>query len=120
MEAYHWVGEIITGIIFGEDILGTTAEYLTMNFDRTGEAGKGTDTGETSEIGVLKVDIIKVEQEVGQSIKVEQEVDQSIKVEQYTKVGQKVEQYIKAQAQELNSSPKVKRQANNIEVQEQQ
>jgi hypothetical protein len=134
MEEYIRIGEIITEAICGEDRDGIIVEYLTMNFDKTGEAGTIEDIGETSEIGVLKVDTIQVEEKVEQSIKVgqkveqkveqsikvgqkvEQKVEQSIKVgqkveekvEQSIKVGQKVEQYIKAQAQELSSSTKVK------------
>jgi hypothetical protein len=96
MEEYIRIGEIITEAICGEDRDGIIVEYLTMNFDKTGEAGTIEDIGETSEIGVLKVDTIQVGQ------KVEQKVEQSIKV------GQKVGQYIKAQAQELSSSTKVK------------
>ena len=57
MEAYQEVGEMITETIRGEVTHGTIVEYLTMNFDRTGEAGKEMDTGETNEIGVPKVDI---------------------------------------------------------------
>jgi hypothetical protein len=106
MEEYIRIGEIITEAICGEDRDGIIVEYLTMNFDKTGEAGTIEDIGETSEIGVLKVDTIQVEQKVEQSIKVGQKVEQ--KVEQSIKVGQKVEQYIKAQAQELSSSTKVK------------
>jgi hypothetical protein len=56
IEAYQEVGEIIIEPICGEDILGNTVEYLTMNFEVTGEAGNRADTGETNEIGVPKVD----------------------------------------------------------------
>ena len=41
--------------IVGEDVLGTTNEYLTNNFDRTGIAGKKTGIGKNKELGVFKV-----------------------------------------------------------------
>jgi hypothetical protein len=56
MEEYIRIGEIIIEAICGEDRDGIIVEYLTMNFYRTGEAGKIEDIGETSEIGVPKVD----------------------------------------------------------------
>jgi hypothetical protein len=56
MEEYIRSGEIIIEAICGEDRDGIIVEYLTMNFDRTGEAGTIEDIGKTSEIGVPKVD----------------------------------------------------------------
>jgi hypothetical protein len=56
MEEYIRSGEIIIEAICGEDRDGIIMEYLTMNFDRTGEAGTIEDIGKTSEIGVPKVD----------------------------------------------------------------
>jgi hypothetical protein len=102
MEVYQEVGEIIIEPICGEDILGLIVIYLTMNFGRTGEAGTRLDTGETNEIGVLKVDTVVQEQKVEQSM-VEQKVEQSI-------VEQKVEPVVvtltKVEPQELDSTTK--------------
>ena len=55
IEGYHQVGGMTTGNIVGEDVLGTTNEYLTNNFDRTGLAGKKTGIGKNQELGVFKV-----------------------------------------------------------------
>jgi hypothetical protein len=44
-----------TGIIVGEGINGTTNEYLTSNFNRTGAAGKRTNIGRSNKLGVSKV-----------------------------------------------------------------
>jgi hypothetical protein len=44
-----------TGTIVGEDINGTTSEYLTSNFNRTGGAGKRTGIGRSSKRGVSRV-----------------------------------------------------------------
>jgi hypothetical protein len=44
-----------TGIIVGVDISGTTSEYLTNNFNRTGAPGKRPIIGRSNKPGVSKV-----------------------------------------------------------------
>jgi len=55
MEGYRQVGGMTTGIIVGEDINGTTSEYLTNNFNGTGATGKRTGIGRSNKLGVSKV-----------------------------------------------------------------
>jgi hypothetical protein len=43
-----------TGIIAGEDVHGTTSEYLTNNFNGTGAAGKRASIGRSNKPGVSK------------------------------------------------------------------
>ncbi|MCX5822077.1 MAG: hypothetical protein NTY86_00840 [Deltaproteobacteria bacterium] len=52
---YHQVGGMTTGIIVGEDMNGTTSEYLTNNFNGTGTTGKRADIGRSKILGVSKV-----------------------------------------------------------------
>jgi hypothetical protein len=44
-----------TGIIAGEDINGTTSEYLTNKFNGTGATGKRAAIGRSKILGVSKV-----------------------------------------------------------------
>jgi hypothetical protein len=44
-----------TGIIVGEDINGTTSEYLTNSFNETGATGKRAGIGRSKILGVSKV-----------------------------------------------------------------
>jgi hypothetical protein len=44
-----------TGTIAGEDISGTTKEYLTNKFNRIGKAGKRIGIGRSKKRGVSKV-----------------------------------------------------------------
>lgn len=46
---------MITGIVVGAGINGTTNEYRTRKFKGTGRTGKGTGIGRGSKIGVSKV-----------------------------------------------------------------
>jgi hypothetical protein len=46
---------MITGIIVGEDINGTTSEYPTNKSNRTGATGKRADIGRSKILGVSKV-----------------------------------------------------------------
>jgi hypothetical protein len=55
IEGYLQVGGMTTGIIVGEDSHGTTSEYLTSNFNRTGRAGKRANIGRKKMVGVSKV-----------------------------------------------------------------
>jgi hypothetical protein len=43
-----------TGIIVGEDINGTTSEYLTNNFNGTGATGKRAGIGKNNRPGASK------------------------------------------------------------------
>jgi hypothetical protein len=52
---YHHTGEMITGIIVGEDSNGTTSEYLSNKFNGTGRAGKRISIGRSKTPGVFKV-----------------------------------------------------------------
>jgi hypothetical protein len=54
MQGYPQVGGMTTGSIIGEGIHGTTNEYLTNNFKRTGAAGKKTGIGRSNKLGVSK------------------------------------------------------------------
>ena len=54
MQGYPQVGGMTTGSIIGEGIHGTTSEYLTNNFKRTGATGKRADIGRSSKLGVSK------------------------------------------------------------------
>jgi hypothetical protein len=47
-------GGMTTGSIVGEGIHGTTSEYLTNNFKRTGAAGKRADIGRSNKLGVSR------------------------------------------------------------------
>jgi hypothetical protein len=55
MQGYPQVGGMTTGIIVGEGINGTTNEYLTNNFNRTGAAGERAGIGRSNKLGVSKV-----------------------------------------------------------------
>ena len=55
IEVFHQVGEMITGIIVGEGISGTTSEYLTSKFNKTGGAGRRANIGRINKRGVSKV-----------------------------------------------------------------
>jgi len=55
MQGYPQAGGMTTGIIVGEGINGTTNEYRTSKFNRTGRAGKRTDIGRSSKPGVSRV-----------------------------------------------------------------
>ena len=55
IEGYHQVGGMTTGIIVGEDINGTTSEYLTNNFNGTGATGEKANIGRSKILGVSKV-----------------------------------------------------------------
>jgi hypothetical protein len=55
IEGYHQVGGMTTGITVGEDINGTTIEYLINNFNGTGAAGKRADIGRSNKLGVSRV-----------------------------------------------------------------
>jgi hypothetical protein len=48
-------GGMTTGISVGEGINGTTSEYLTNKFNKTGRAGKITGIGRSNKLGVSKV-----------------------------------------------------------------
>ena len=52
---YHRAGEMITGIIVGEDSNGTTSEYLSDKSNRTGRAGKRISIGRSKTPGVSRV-----------------------------------------------------------------
>ncbi|OGP66483.1 MAG: hypothetical protein A2W27_04505 [Deltaproteobacteria bacterium RBG_16_44_11] len=54
IERYPQAGEMITGIIVGEGIRGTTKEYLTINFDLIGKDGKTTDIGKEINPGMSR------------------------------------------------------------------
>ena len=49
------VGGMTTENIVGEDINGTTSEYLSNKFNKTGKAGKETDIGRSKIPGVSRV-----------------------------------------------------------------
>jgi len=55
IQGYRQVGGMTTGIIVGEDINGTTSEYLTNNFNGTGATGKRTGIGRSNKLGVSRV-----------------------------------------------------------------
>jgi hypothetical protein len=55
MLAYRPLGGMTTGIIVGEDINGTTSEYLSNNFNGTGATGNRASIGRSSKLGVSKV-----------------------------------------------------------------
>jgi hypothetical protein len=146
MEEYIRIGEIIIEAICGEDRDGIIVEYLTMNFYRTGEAGKIEDIGETSEIGVPKVDttvgstmanLIAIKEIVASSIAIKEIVANLIVIKEIVanliaineivvssiavhvlNSTTKVRQLL--ERQELSRSTKVKRQVSIIKVQEQQ
>ena len=54
-EGYHQAGGMTIGIIFGEDIHGTTSGYPTNNFNGTGATGKRAGIGRGKIPGVFKV-----------------------------------------------------------------
>jgi len=54
IEGYHQVGEMTIGSVVGKGISGTTNEYLTNKFNRTGAAGKRTDIGRSKIPGASK------------------------------------------------------------------
>ena len=54
MAGYRPVGGMTTGIIVGKGIGGTTNEYLTNKFNRTGGAGKRAGVGRRNKPGVSK------------------------------------------------------------------
>ena len=55
IEGYPQAGGMTTGIIVGKGINGTTNEYLTNKFNRTGGAGKMMGTGRSKNLGVSTV-----------------------------------------------------------------
>jgi hypothetical protein len=55
IQEYLQAGGMTTGTIVGEDINGTTSEYLISNFNKTGGAGKGTGIGRSNKPGVSRV-----------------------------------------------------------------
>jgi hypothetical protein len=55
MEGYRQVGGMTTEIIVGEDIHGTTSEYLTNKSNKTGAPGNRADIGKSKIPGVSKV-----------------------------------------------------------------
>jgi hypothetical protein len=55
IEGYPQAGEMTTGITVGEDINGTTNEYLTSKFNKTGGAGRRANIGRINKRGVSKV-----------------------------------------------------------------
>jgi hypothetical protein len=55
IEGYPQDGGMTTGIIVGEDINGTTSEYLTNNFNGTGATGKRAGIGRSKILGVSRV-----------------------------------------------------------------
>jgi len=55
IEGYHQVGGMTTGITVGGDISGTTNEYLTSKFNKTGGAGKRAGIGRSNRLGVSRV-----------------------------------------------------------------
>jgi hypothetical protein len=55
MEGYPQVGGMTIESIVGEDSHGTTSEYLTSNFNRTGRAGKRANIGRSKMLGVSRV-----------------------------------------------------------------
>jgi hypothetical protein len=54
-EGYPQAGGMITGIIVGEGIGGTTNVYITNKLNKTGEAGKRVGIGRINKRGVSKV-----------------------------------------------------------------
>ena len=52
---YPQVGGMITGIVVGKGIPGTSNQYLTINFSNTGAAGKRTGIGKSNKHGVSRV-----------------------------------------------------------------
>jgi hypothetical protein len=54
MEGYRQAGGMITGIIAGKDMNGTTSEYLTSKFKRTGATGKRPIIGRSNRPGVSR------------------------------------------------------------------
>jgi hypothetical protein len=55
MAEYHPVGGMITGIIAGEDINGTTSAFLSDNSRGIGATGKRAGTGRSNKPGVSRV-----------------------------------------------------------------
>jgi len=55
MEGYLPAGGMTTGIVAGKDMNGTTSEYLTSKFKRTGATGKRPIIGRSSNPGASKV-----------------------------------------------------------------
>jgi hypothetical protein len=55
MEGYPQAGGMTTGIIVGEDINGTTSEYLTNKSNGTGATGKRAGIGRSKIPGVSRV-----------------------------------------------------------------
>jgi hypothetical protein len=55
MPGYLQVGGMTIGIIVGEDIDGTTSEYLSNNFKETGATGKRAGIGRSNKPGVSRV-----------------------------------------------------------------
>jgi hypothetical protein len=55
MEGFRQGGGMTTGIVAGKDIHGTTSEYLTSKFNRTGATGKSPIIGRSSKPGVSMV-----------------------------------------------------------------
>jgi hypothetical protein len=55
IQEYLQAGGMTTGTIVGEDVNGTTSEYLTNNFNKTGGVGKRTGTGRSNKPGVSRV-----------------------------------------------------------------
>ena len=55
IEGSHQVGGMTIGSIVGEDINGTTNEYLTNKSNRIGATGKRADIGRSKILGASKV-----------------------------------------------------------------
>jgi len=55
MEGYRQAGGMITGIVAGKDMNGTTSEYLTSKFKRTGATGKRPIIGRSNRPGASRV-----------------------------------------------------------------
>ena len=55
IEVYPHIGGMIIGNVVGEIINGTTSEYLSNKFNKTGKAGKGTDIGRSKTHGASRV-----------------------------------------------------------------
>jgi hypothetical protein len=54
IERYHQAGRMTIVSIVGEDAHGTTSEYLSSRFIKTGITGKGTGIGRSKTIGVSR------------------------------------------------------------------
>src|SRR5208337_4193779 len=54
MQEYRQAGGMTTGTIAGKGISGTTNEYLSNKFSRTGRAGKIAGIGRSNKLGVSR------------------------------------------------------------------